>query len=238
MNSAPHPLIGKKTNKMLTGPHTLNTLGLGFMLLLVGCSSTRSAELQSAESPPAQARHEFHSMSDAEFADLKKSLLFTAEDVRYLRMSRAVLEPNVEALLDVWYGFVGSNPHLLTYFSHPTTQEPNTEYLAQVRVRFRNWVLATADANFDRDWLNYQLEIGLRHHRLKKNETDGVEAAAHIPFRHLVALHYPITTTLKPFLGEGDHSQQDIDGMYEAWRKAVLMTTILWSQPYIAPRDF
>lgn len=223
---------------MLSRPHSLGALGLGFLLFLVGCSSTQSSMLQSADSPPVQARHEFQSMPDAEFEDLKKSLLFTDEDVRYLRMSRDVLEPNVEALLDVWYGFVGSNPHLLYYFSHPTSNEPDMEYLGKVRVRFRQWVLATADANFDRDWLDYQLEVGLRHHRLKKNETDGVEAAAHIPFRHLVALHYPITTTLKPFLAKGDHSQADIDGMYEAWRKAVLLTTILWSQPYVAPGDY
>jgi len=26
--------------------------------------------------------------------------------------------------------------------------------------------------------------------------------------------------------------------LHEAWRKAVLMTTILWSQPYVSPQDF
>lgn len=198
---------------------------VGFTLLLSGCTS--SAE-----------QHELRAMPDIEFTDLKKSLLFTDADVRYLRMSRDVLEPNVDELLGVWYGFVGSNPHLLYYFSHPTTKKPDGDYLAKVRLRFRDWVLATADANFDRNWLNHQLEIGLRHHRLKKNMTDGVKAADHIPLRHLVALHYPITTTLKPFLAKGENSQEEISGMYEAWRKAVLLTTILWSQPYVAPGDY
>ena len=213
-------------------------------LLLSGCSSTRSAEHTVAEHTAAQhteSAHtvqDFRAITDAQFQDLQKTLLFTEDDVRYLRMSRSVLEPNVEELLDVWYGFVGSNPHLLYYFSHPVTREPDMEYLTKVRARFRAWVLATADASFDRDWLDTQLEIGLRHHRLKKNQTDGVEAVAHIPFRHLVALHYPITTTLKPFLGRAGHAQQDQDGMYEAWRKAVLLTTILWSQPYVAPADY
>ena len=177
-------------------------------------------------------------MSDSEFADLKKSLLFTADDERFLRMSRDVLEPNVEELLDVWYGFVGSNPHLLYYFSHPTSKKPDGDYLAKVRLRFRTWVLTTADANYDRNWLDYQLEVGLRHHRLKKNKTDGVQAADHIPLRHLVALHYPITTTLKPFLAKGGHTQEEVSGMHEAWRKAVLLTVILWSQPYVAPEDY
>ncbi len=190
----------------------------------------------SCASPKPQP--EFEVMSDREFADLKKSLLFTAEDERYLRMSRDVLEPNVEDLLDVWYGFVGGNPHLLHYFSHPTSKNPDGDYLAKVRVRFRTWVLTTAEADFDRDWLDYQLEVGLRHHRLKKNKTDSVQAAAHIPLRHLVALHYPITTTLKPFLTKGGKTEEEVAGMYEAWRKAVLLTTILWSQPYVVPEDY
>lgn len=180
----------------------------------------------------------FVAMTEAEFDLLKKSVLFTDEDVRYLRMSRALLEPEVDELLGVWYGFVGANEHLLSYFSHPQTKEPDAEYLEAVRLRFRDWVLTTAEAEFDQAWLNHQLEIGLRHHRIKKNKTDGVEAAEHIPMRYLVALHYPITTTLKPFLEGGGHSQSDVDGMYEAWRKAVLMTAILWSQPYVAPEDF
>tara|TARA_R110002095_G_scaffold207158_1_gene192006 strand:- start:66 stop:704 length:639 start_codon:yes stop_codon:yes gene_type:complete len=183
-------------------------------------------------------QHEFQAMSDDEFADLKKSLLFTADDERYLRMSRDVLEPNVEELLDVWYGFIGSHPHLLASFSHPTSKQPDMDYLAKVRLRFRAWVLATADAEFDRDWLDHQLEIGLRHHRLEKNKTDGVVAAEHIPLRHLIALHYPITTTLKPFLARGGKTEAEVSGMYEAWRKAVLLTTILWSQPYVAPKDY
>lgn len=197
----------------------------GVVLLLSGCASSKEAA-------------SFRSMPDAEFTDLKKSLLFTADDVRYLRMSRDVLEPNVEDLLDVWYGFVGSNPHLVYYFSHATTKKPDGEYLAKVRKRFRDWVLMTADAKFDRRWLDLQLEIGLRHHRLKKNKTDGVDAVDHIPFRHLVALHYPITTTLKPFLEKGGKTEAEVAGMYEAWRKAVLLTTILWSQPYVTPEDF
>ena len=184
------------------------------------------------------AIHGFEAIDEAEFELLKKSVLFTEDDARYLRMSRSVLEPNVEELLDVWYGFVGSNDHLLRYFSSAQTGTPDAEYLGKVRLRFRQWVLDTADAEFDQAWLNRQLVYGLRHHRLAKNTTDSVDAVEHIHFRHLVALHYPITTTLKPFLARGGHSQEDIDGMYEAWRKAVLLTSILWSRPYVQPQDF
>lgn len=217
-------------------------------ILLPGCAATGTATIgkrdsrtigysRSDASQPAR-NSGFRAMSEAEFALLKKSVLFTDEDVRFLRMSRGVLEPNVDELLDVWYGFVGANDHLVYYFSHPTTRQPNSGYLMRVRARFRDWVLTTADANFDQAWLNQQLELGLRHHRLKKNRTDGVEAVAHIPMRYVIALHYPITTTLRPFLARGGHREQEVQGMYEAWRKAVLMTVILWSQPYVEPGDF
>lgn len=215
--------------------------------MLTGCASTGHSNAPASYASgmhdpqgtvdPARL-HGFRAMTEEDFSLLKKSVLFTDDDVRYLRMSRDVLEPNLDELLDVWYGFVGSNDHLLRYFSHPQTGEPNGQYLEQVRGRFSQWVLDTADANFDQTWLNRQLEYGLRHHRIKKNKTDGVDAAEHIHFRYLVALHYPITTTLKPFLVNGGHSQQDFDGMYEAWRKVVLMTTILWSQPYLDPQDY
>jgi hypothetical protein len=212
-------------------------IGLGFFLI-AGCSTTQPTVVHSSARPAVRPEPQMRTISEAEFEDLKKTLLFSADDVRYLQMSRPVLEPNVDALLDVWYGFVGSNPHLLYYFSNPTTKAPDMEYLSKVKVRFRQWVLATADANFNQDWLTLQLELGMRHHRLKKNKTDGVDAVDHVPFRHLVGLYYPITTTLAPFLAKGGHSQKDIDGMLEAWRKAVLLTTILWSQPYVEASAF
>jgi len=230
--------------------HLIHSLPLGLAFFaLTGCAATDSGrdDTQSSRvssdghlhfAASSASNHGFQAMREADFELLKKSVLFTEDDVRYLRMSREVLEPHADELVDVWYGFVGSNDHLLRYFSHPQTGEPNGEYLGRVRGRFHEWVLDTADANFDQAWLDRQLEIGLRHHRLKKNKTDGVEAVDHIDFRYLIALHYPITTTMKPFLARGRHSQADVDGMYEAWRKAVLMTAILWSQPYVDPQDF
>ena len=35
------------------------------------------------------------------------------EDERYLRMAGEVLGDQVESVLDVWYGFVASHPHLV-----------------------------------------------------------------------------------------------------------------------------
>ena len=66
---------------------------------------------------------------------LKATLLFTEEDAKALRRSREILEPQVDAILDVWYGFVGSQPHLLAYFSS-AEGKPDGDYLAKVRARF------------------------------------------------------------------------------------------------------
>lgn len=169
---------------------------------------------------------------------IKKSLLFTEDDVQALRLSYEVLKGQVEAILDVWYGFVGENPHLLFYFTDRETHEPIGSYLEAVRKRFGRWILDTARAEYDQAWLDYQIEIGRRHHRSGKNRTDRVNAVEHIPFRYLVALLIPITTTLKPFLANKGHAPETVDKMHAAWVKSVTLQLILWSYPYIREGDF
>jgi protoglobin len=168
---------------------------------------------------------------------LQSTLLLGDDDLVALRRSGDLLAPRVEDILDVWYGFVGANPHLLAAFTGPDGQ-PNQAYLAAVRLRFGRWILDTARAEFDQAWLDYQHEIGVRHTRRGKNRTDGVQAADHIPLRYVLALLIPITTTLKPFLVEGGATPEDVEVMHQAWVKAVLLQVILWSQPYVRDGDF
>ena len=173
-----------------------------------------------------------------DLADLKGSLLFGEDDVAALRKARGVVEDQIEAILDVWYGFVASTPHLLVYFSDPATGEPLGPYLEAVRKRFGQWILDTCDANYDEGWLAWQDEIGRRHHRTAKNKTDGVSAAAHIPMRHVLALAIPISLTMKPFLAKKGASAEEVEAMHAAWTKAVLLQAILWSRPYAKEGDF
>jgi hypothetical protein len=168
---------------------------------------------------------------------LQTTLLLDEDDLAALRRSGDVLAPQVEAILDVWYGFVGANSHLLVAFTGSDGQ-PNQEYLAAVRRRFGRWILDTARAEFDQAWLDYQHEIGLRHTRSGKNRTDGVQAADHIPLRYVLALLIPITTTLKPFLADGGATPEEVEVMHQAWVKAVLLQLILWSYPYVREGDF
>lgn len=169
---------------------------------------------------------------------LKQTVLFHDEDVHYLRLSLNVLKDQTNDILDVWYGFVASNPHLVYYFGKKQDGQPDGEYLAAVRKRFEQWILDTAAANYDQKWLDYQYEIGRRHHRTAKNVTDGVQSVDNISYRYLPALLYPITATLKPFLAKKGNPAGEVEKMHEAWVKSVLLQVVLWSQPYIKDGDF
>jgi hypothetical protein len=172
------------------------------------------------------------------FARMQQSVLFGDDDIRALRQSHDVVKDQIDAILDVWYGFVGSQPHLLASFTHQDTGEPIGLYLAGVRRRFGQWILDTARADYDQAWLDYQHEIGLRHHRAKKNRTDGAPSTALVPFRDLFLLVVPVTTTLKPFLAARGHDAAEVDAMHAAWVKSCLLQVTLWSHPYVKDGDF
>jgi hypothetical protein len=177
-------------------------------------------------------------LTSADLETLKASLLFGEADVAALKAVHDVVSDQVDAILDVWYGFVGSTPHLLAYFSDAHTGQPIPAYLEAVRKRFGQWILDTCRANYDSFWLAYQDEIGRRHHRSGKNRTDGVSAAAHIPMRYVLALAIPISITMKPFLAKKGHGESDVEAMHAAWTKAVLLQAILWCRPYTKEGDF
>ena len=177
-------------------------------------------------------------VSLADFDKMKASALFGDEDLKYLHLSHDILKDHVEAILDVWYGFVGSQPHLLASFSARTNGQPLADYLGAVRKRFAQWILDTSRAEYDQAWLDYQHEIGLRHHRARKNQTDHAPSTAIVPFRDLFALIFPVTFTLRPFLANQGHAAEDVEKMYAAWLKSCLLQLTLWSHPYIKDGDF
>lgn len=176
-------------------------------------------------------------VSLADFQTMKASVLFGDDDITALKQSGPILEGQIDAVLDVWYGFVGANGHLLRTFMGPDGN-PDGDYLAAVRKRFGQWILDTARADYGQHWLDYQHEIGLRHHRTKKNQTDGARAAAIVPFRDLALLVFPITHTLKPFLAGHGHSAEEVERMHTAWVKSCLLQVTLWSYPYVQEGDF
>ncbi|HLV00123.1 MAG TPA: protoglobin domain-containing protein [Acidobacteriota bacterium] len=172
-----------------------------------------------------------------EFEKLKQSVLFSDEDERYLRKAGQILSPQVQQILDLWYGFVGSHEHLIRYFSGPDGK-PDGQYLAAVRQRFERWVIDTCERPYDQVWLDYQHEIGLRHHRTKKNQTDGVQSEPLIPLRYILALIYPITATIKDFLRKNNDAEEEVEKMHQAWFKSVVLQVTLWSYPFVKDGDF
>ncbi|MBS1949357.1 MAG: protogloblin ApPgb [Bacteroidetes bacterium] len=167
---------------------------------------------------------------------LKKTLLWTDEDDKFLKLAGEVLKDQTSEVLDLWYGYVGANDHLLYYFTK--NGQPDMGYLTAVRARFGQWILDLCQKPYDQDWLNYQHEIAKRHHSLKKNKTDHVDAVPIIHYRYLTAFIYPITATIKSFLSKKSNSQAEADAMHNAWFKAVTLTTILWTYPYVNKGEF
>lgn len=166
-----------------------------------------------------------------ELALLRASVLFGADDEAALREAGTILAGQVEQVLDVWYGFVGANPHLLADFS-TVDGEPIGDYLAGVRRRFGQWIRDTCERPYDDAWLAYQHEMALRHTPARKNRTDQVSSTAYVPLRYVIALIYPITATIQPFLAGADVPPERVEAMLEAWRKSVILQIALWSRAY------
>lgn len=112
------------------------------------------------------------------------------------------------------------------------------DYLTAVRARFGQWILDLCQKPYDQDWLNYQHEIAKRHHSIMKNKTDAVDAAPIIHYRYMTAFIFPITVTIKSFLAKKGNTPDDVEAMYNAWFKAVTLTVILWTYPYINKGEF
>jgi hypothetical protein len=115
---------------------------------------------------------------------------------------------------------------------------PDAAYLAAVRKRFGQWVLDTAAGDYGHAWLDWQCEIGRRHHRTGKNRTDGAHAADVVPFRYIPTLMYAMLATLRPFLAKNGHSPQDVEAMHQAWTKSLVLQVTLWSRPYVRDGDW
>lgn len=165
---------------------------------------------------------------------LLTDVMWTEQDAAALRRAGEILAPRAAEILDVWYDFIGSTPHLVTVFRGPDG-EPNQDYLARVRRRFEQWVSDLCTRQFDGQWLAYQEEIALRHHSAKKNQTDNVHSpATHVPMSDMLALLVPVTQTVRDFLAQGESDAAAVDEMQQAWFKAVTVSLVLWTRPYAA----
>ena len=177
-------------------------------------------------------------ISMAELEELKASCLFTDEDMIHLRLSYDVLKDQAEDLVTMWRGIIAQHVHLASYSWDRDTGEPDKAYGEAVGKRFAQWVLDTARAEYDEAWLDYQYEIGLRHHRAKKNQTDNANTAPHIRGRDVIGFAAATVAPMRPYLEKGGHSTDVVLRMQEAWWKSMILQVTLWSQPYMNHGDF
>jgi hypothetical protein len=171
-----------------------------------------------------------------DFERLKQSAGFTEEDERSLRLAGQVLADQVEQVIGRWRGIIAATPHLAQYFPLGPDGKPDPAQTRNSGLRFQQWVLDTCLRPYDQGWLNYQQEIALRHTTLKKNQTDGVQAAPSVSLRDVIAFTAVINDTIKPFLAAKGHPPETVEQMHRAWCKAVLLQVALWSQPYTDPQ--
>jgi hypothetical protein len=168
----------------------------------------------------------------AELWALEQTVGWTEEDgAAAPAMAGEVLAGQEEAVVDSWRAIIGNHEHLAKWFFGPDGS-PDEAYKAAVKKRFVRWVTDIWSRPRDQAWLDYQEEVGLRHVPAKKNKTDGAHTPEVVPLLYLLAFAGPATFGAKKFLARKGHSPADVERMYAAWTKSVLLTLTLWSRPY------
>lgn len=173
-------------------------------------------------------------VSLAELDELKTLLRFGDDDVHRLGAIGDVLEPRLSefmALLMEWTGPVAMTSVVTT---DGTIDEA---YAEAAHRRFAQGFVDTCRRTFDQTWLDYQHEVGLRHHWAKKNRTDGSHATPHIPYRWMLAFLEPTVETMAEFL-RSLVPPGELAALVSSWRKAMLLQVVLYSRAYVPGDDW
>ncbi len=171
-------------------------------------------------------------LSNQDLEDFKVAARFTEEDVHYLRMAGEVLQDQTTEIVHLWRSeIIAHIPHLARH-SRALDGSLLPEYLARSNRRFEQWILDTCFRPYDRTWLDYQHEIGLRHTVAKKNQVDHVSSTPYIPFQDVLSFIPVINETMKSFLARKGHSQDEVESMHRAWSKSMLIQMAIWSKSY------
>ncbi len=159
---------------------------------------------------------------------LKRMLLFTREDERYLQMAGEILSSKAETILDIWYDHMVANDYLGHYFTRDG--QPDTDYLNTLRPRFGNWIRQLCQRPYNTHWSQYEQLIAQRYQDQPLPTADMKDVPV-IFLRYLVTFIYPVTNAIRPFLSEKGHRPEEVEKMHQAWFKAVSMSVILWTYP-------
>lgn len=169
-------------------------------------------------------------LSQSDLLHLEQAAGWTAADVSILAQHADLFRLNAEEMVDSWRSVIGAQPHLSHWFAKPDGK-PDDEYKASVKRRFVQWVIDVATRPHDRDWLNYQHEIGLRHTPAKKNKTDGAQTPPVVPLRYLIGF-IPVVLPIRTYFERLIQDEGELERLENAWTKAVLLHVTLWSRAY------
>jgi hypothetical protein len=170
-------------------------------------------------------------VSESDLSRLEQSAGWTAADAGVLARHADLFRAKAESMVDSWRAVIGSQPPLSQWFAGPDGV-PDDEYKASVKRRFVQWVIDVALRPHDRDWLNYQHEIGLRHTPAKKNVTDGSQTPSLVPFRYLLSF-IPVVLPVRRFFAGVIQDESELKRLEDAWTRAVLLHVTLWSRAYV-----
>jgi len=194
------------------------------------------ADLEASSSIPGYdygtRRSDLSPVSESELSQLEETAGWTWVDADVLARHASLFREKAEAMVDSWRAVIGSQPHLARWFVKPDGA-PDDAYKASIRRRFVQWVIDVAARPHDRDWLNYQQEIGLRHTPVKKNKTDSAHTPSHVPFRYLLGF-VPVVLPIHGFFADAIEDDAELKRLEDAWTKAVLLHVTLWSRAYVA----
>ncbi len=171
-------------------------------------------------------------LSDEDLRQLEETVGWSDADASVLEEHAGLFREHAEHMVDSWRAVIAGQPHLAQWFIAPDGK-PDDQYKAQVKRRFVQWVIDVALRPHDRDWLNYQEEIGLRHTPAKKNATDARHTPPLVPLRFLLGF-VPVVLPIGSFFAAKIQDEMELKKLGEAWTKAVILHVTLWSRPYAA----
>jgi hypothetical protein len=169
-------------------------------------------------------------VSEEDLRLLEQTVGWSESDATLLQKHADLFRQQAELMVDSWRSVIGAQAHLARWFFGPNGK-PDEEYKARVKQRFVQWVVDVALRQHDRNWLNYQEEIGLRHTPAKKNVPDGAQTPPIVPLRYLLGF-VPVILPICKFFAGAVQNQAELKKLEEAWTKAVLLHITLWSRPY------
>jgi hypothetical protein len=172
-------------------------------------------------------------VTEEELRHLEQAAGWTEKDAARLLRHQDLFRRHAGAMVDSWRGRIASQPELAQFFFGPDGK-PDEFYKSRARERFVKWVVDVAVRPHDRDWLNYQEEIGLRHLPARKNAADGTHTPSLVPLRYLIGF-IPMVLPVEKFFADDLRDAEELQALQRSWTAALLLHVSLWVRPYAVP---